>query len=238
MKTLCIIGARGGSEGLPDKNIRLLLGKPLIVWTIEQAQEISEIDRLIVSTDSPSIAEIAINAGAEVPFMRPGCLSSPQVGKFQVWQHALKTCSDTYKEKYEILVDLDCTNPLRESSDILKAINTFHSVNSSGVDAVFSVCSARKNPYFNLVEPDKDGALRMSKSTPSRVLRRQDAPSVFEHVASIYVLAAEYVKNANHLLDGHTVGFDIGVEKSFDIDSEFDFQLIEHLMSKRNRSGK
>jgi CMP-N,N'-diacetyllegionaminic acid synthase len=234
MTVLCVIGARGGSQGLPGKNVRLLLGKPLIAWSIEQALATPEIDRVVVSTDSPAIAETARAAGAETPFLRPASLSGPKVGKFQVWQHALGACRSHFGDDYECLVDLDCTNPLRDSTDISAAIAKFRSERVLGADAVFSVCPARKNPYFNLVEPDDAGALRMSKTLPATVLRRQDAPPVYEHVASIYVLAPEYLETAGHLLDGRAVGYDIGVEKSFDIDSEFDLLLIEFLMRRKH----
>lgn len=237
MKNLCTIGARGGSEGLPEKNLKIFCGKPLIVWSIEQALETPEINSVIVSTDSPNIAEVAISAGANVPFLRPENLSSSEVGKFQVWQHVLEYCSKNNNIEYEYLVDLDCTNPLRDSSDISAAIALYNKRASDGVDAVFSVCPARKNPYFNLVEPNKNGSLRISKETPGNVVRRQDSPLVFEHVASIYVLSPEYLRTANHLLDGNVIGYNIGVEKSLDIDSEFDFQLVEFLF-KKNRGYK
>jgi CMP-N,N'-diacetyllegionaminic acid synthase len=234
MSVLCVVGARGGSQGLPGKNIRPLLGKPLIAWSIEQARRVSQCRRVVVSTDSTDIAEVARQAGAEIPFMRPADLAGPAVGKFQVWQHALQACEDHFGERYECLIDLDCTNPLRDSADIEAALVQFQAGRSRGVDAVFSVCEARKNPYFNLVEPDASGALRMSKKTPSVVIARQSAPPVYEHVASIYVLAADYLRRAHHLLDGHAEGYDIGQHKSFDIDSEFDFQLVEYLMARRH----
>ena len=233
MTILCVIGARGGSQGLPGKNIRLLHGKPLIAWSIEQARATPEIDRIVVSTDSSAIADAALAAGAEVPFGRPAELAGPQVGKCQVWQHALGACESHYGERYEAFVDLDCTNPLRDTVDISNAIAQFRRGRARGVDAVFSICDARKNPYFNLVEPDATGGLRMSKSIGGTVVARQAAPPVFEHVASIYVLDPEYLRRAGHLLDGHAEGYDIGPEKSFDIDSELDFRIVEMLMRQR-----
>lgn len=233
MTILCVIGARGGSAGLPGKNIRPLLGKPLIAWSIEQARATQEIDRVVVSTDSDTIAAAARGAGAETPFMRPVGLAGASVGKFQVWQHALAACERHYSERYEAFVDLDCTNPLRDAADISAAIRQFREGEKRGVDAVFTICKARKNPYFNVVESDSTGALRMSKSLGATVVARQAAPPVFEHVASIYVLAPEYIRRANHLLDGHAEGYDIGQAKSFDIDSEFDFRIIEMLMREK-----
>lgn len=233
MTILCVIGARGGSEGLPGKNIRPLRGKPLIAWSIEQARATPEIDRVVVSTDSPAIADAARKAGADVPFMRPAELAGSTVGKFQVWQHALSACSAHYAEAYEAFVDLDCTNPLRESKDISAAIRQFREGRSRGVDAIFTICEARKNPYFNMVETDAAGALRMSKQLAGTVVARQAAPAVYEHVASIYVLDPAYLQRANHLLDGHAEGYDIGPEKSFDIDSELDFRIVDLLMGDR-----
>jgi CMP-N-acetylneuraminic acid synthetase len=233
MTILCVIGARGGSQGLPGKNIRPLLGRPLIAWSIGQALATPEIDRVVVSTDSEAIAAAARDAGADAPFMRPDDLSGPTVGKFQVWQHALAACEAHYGESYEAFVDLDCTNPLREPADISAAIALFRARRHRGVDAVFSICQARKNPYFNLVEPNADGALKMSKSMGPTVVARQAAPPVFEHVASLYVLDPGYLRRATHLLDGHAEGYDISQEKSFDVDSEIDFRIIELLLRDR-----
>jgi CMP-N,N'-diacetyllegionaminic acid synthase len=230
MTVLCVIGARGGSQGLPGKNTKELLGKPLIAWTIEAALHTSEIDKVIVSTDSKEIASIAREFGAETPFFRPEFLSGSEIGKFDVWKHALETCEKYYNEKYEIFIDLDCTNPLRDPSDISNIIKQLRGSIIRGVDTVFTICEARKNPYFNMVEEKNDGSLFMSKTLGPTVIRRQDAPSVYEHVASIYAMLPEHIKRKDHLLSGHAEGYNIGFQKSFDVDSEFDFRLVEYLM--------
>jgi CMP-N-acetylneuraminic acid synthetase len=234
MNIVCVIGARGGSQGLPGKNTRPLLGKPLIAWSIEQARACPDITRVAVSTDSEEIAAVARAYGADVPFMRPPELATAAAGKWEVWQHALGACERHYGEPVDVYVDLDCTSPLREVSDIRAAIAQYR---TAGVDAVFSVCEARKNPYFNMLEIE-DGCLRMCKTLPAerKIVRRQDAPRVLEHVASIYVLSPEYIRRGSGLLSGCTQGYDIGQEKSLDVDNEFDFELIEHLMEKRMRS--
>lgn len=229
MNITCVIGARGGSKGLTGKNIRPLLGKPLIAWSIEQALACPEITRVVVSTDSEAIADVARLYGADVPFIRPTELASDTAGKWQVWQHALEACDRHYNEPIDLFVDLDCTSPLRDPQDISKAIAQFQ---ASAVDAVFSVCEARKNPYFNMLEV-VDGSQRMCKTLPAPVVRRQDAPKVYEHVASIYVLSPRYLRNGTGLLSGCTHGYDIGAAKSLDVDSQFDFELIEFLMRKR-----
>lgn len=232
MNITCVIGARGGSKGLSGKNVRPLLGKPLIAWSIEQALKCPEISRVVVSTDSSEIAAIARANGAETPFLRPEELANDSAGKWQVWQHALRACEEFYKSPIDIFVDLDCTSPLRDVEDISKAIQQFK---TSNVDAVFSVCEARKNPYFNMLEIE-DGCQRICKALPKPIIRRQDAPKVFEHVASIYVLSPDYLRKGTGLLSGCTQGYDIGSAKSLDVDSQFDFDLIEYLMERKLRN--
>lgn len=235
-KILCVIGARGGSQGVPGKNIRPLLGKPVIAWAIEKALQVPAIGRVVVSTDSEQIAEVAREAGAQVPFMRPAALASSDSGKFQVWQHALAACEQADAVEYDLFVDIDCTNPLITTADIGNAIARFRSLRAEGKapDAVFTVAEARRNPYFNLVEPDAQGVLKMSKSLGSgTVLARQRAPAVYEHVAGTYVLATRYLRSAGHLLDGRAFGYQIPPERAFDIDSELDFTLIEFLLKRQ-----
>ncbi len=235
-KILCVISARGGSQGVLDKNIRPLLGKPVITWAIQKARVVPGINRVVVSTDSEKIAEVARAAGADVPFVRPPELASSNAGKFQVWQHALQACEQQDRIAYDLYIDIDCTNPLIESSDIEGAIQKFRKLTQDGLnpDAIFTVSVARRNPYFNLVEPDMEGVLKMSKCDKKEViLARQQAPAVFEHVAGVYVLAAKYLKSSNHLLDGRAFGCQIPCERAFDIDSELDFKIIEFLFRRQ-----
>ena len=233
---LCVIGARGGSQGVPGKNIRPLLGEPVIAWAIKKALAVTGINRVVVSTDSERIAEVARAAGADVPFMRPLELASSDAGKFQVWQHALEACERLDGIVYDYYVDIDCTNPLIETSDVEGALQHFRRLRQEGSypDAVFTVSEARRNPYFNLVEPDAMGVLKMSKSLGNgTVLARQRAPAVFEHVAGTYVLTTRYLRSANHLLDGRAFGYQIPPSKAFDIDSELDFSIIEFLLKRQ-----
>jgi CMP-N-acetylneuraminic acid synthetase len=163
--------------------------------------------------------------------MRPDELANDTAGKWEVWQHALAATDAHFAgDPIDLFVDLDCTSPLREVDDISKAIAQFRATDK---DAVFTVCEARKNPYFNMLETDESGNLRISKQLPKPIVRRQDAPKVVEHVASIYVLSPDYLRRGTGLLSGRTGGYDIGSAKSLDIDSEFDFELVEYLMRKR-----
>lgn len=235
-KILCVIGVRGGSQGVPGKNIRPLLGKPIIAWAIHKALQVAGIGRVVISTDSAQIAEIAHAAGAEVPFARPTALASSDAGKFQVWQHALEACEQLDGVSYDLYVDIDCTNPLIDASNIAGAVERFRSLRREGQnpDAVFTVAEARRNPYFNLVEPDAEGVLKMSKNLSSgTILTRQRAPAVFEHVAGTYVLDTRYLRSAKHLLDGRTFGYKIPADRAFDIDTELDFSIVEFLLKRQ-----
>lgn len=240
MSILCVISARGGSQGVPGKNVRPIAGIPMIARAVRTALAADGIDRVMISTDSPQIADAGRAAGAEVPFMRPEELARSESGKFQVWQHALATCEQQQGRQYDLYVDLDCTNPLIETVDVNRSIAMFRDLRARGepVDAVFTVARARRNPYFNLVEPDASGALKMSKAAGPTVLSRQKAPPVFEHVAGVYVLDAAYLRRARHLLDGHARGYEVGEDKAHDVDSELDFQIIEFLLRRRTQSAE
>lgn len=231
MNTLCVIGARGGSKGLPGKNVRPLLGKPMIAWSIEQAFACPEISRVIVSTDHPEIADVARAHGAEVPFVRPADLSNDTAGKWGVWRHALDFVEHEQHWPVDWFVDLDCTSPLRESADIQAAIALML---REQVDCVMSICEARKNPYFNLLE--YEGAyLHLSKVPPHPVVSRQSAPAVFEQVASIYVFRPQHLRDAKKFFEGRTIGYPMPPERSLDVDSELDFKMIELLMQEKLR---
>lgn len=234
-KVLCVIGARGGSTGVVNKNILPICGKPLIAWSIEQAMQSKYVDRVIVSTDSKDIAEVSSFYGAEIPFMRPAELATSASGKFSVFKHALLECSQIYSINYDTYLDLDCTNPLRDPIDIDLALSLLWKEENNAADGVFSVCEARKNPYFNLVEPNVDGFMDFSKRCNPPIVRRQDAPQVFEHVASIYALRPGFIRRSRNLFDGNLLGYDIGQEKSLDIDAPFDFELVEYLLDKKLR---
>jgi len=226
------IGARKGSQGLLTKNRKSLLGKPLIQWSIEQALQCNEIEKVFVSTDDPLIAQLAVSLGCEVPELRPGHLATSDVGKFQVWQHSL---TKFMNDECDIFVDLDCTSPLRDVLDITNAIQLFRDKQGT-IDAVMTTAESRKNPYFNMVEERPDGTLEICKQERlGQFIRgRQSSPRVLDHVASIYVLDPSFIKRSSHLMEGRLLAYDIGVEKSFDIDTEFDFILMEFLMARKN----
>ena len=130
-----------------------------------------------------------------------------------------------------VFVDLDCTSPLRWDSDVDEALDQFE---PERPDMLMSCCAARKNPYFNLVEPDEAGALRVSKPLANHVVARQQAPVVYEHAASTYVLDPAYLKSATSLFEGRVLPFLMPSERCMDIDSELDFKIVEFLMKEQN----
>lgn len=234
MKILVTVCARGGSKGLPGKNIRPLFGKPLIAHTIELARAWNPAARIVVSTDSEEIAQAGRNAGAETPFMRPPELASDTAGKVPVLTHALRESERFFGERYDRILDLDPTSPIRELSDLDRALKCFE---SKRLDVCFSVVKARKNPYFNMVERSKDGAIGLVKpltGAPTGFTGRQAAPEVWDINASIYVYDRDFLlKEPQNLWVGRCEIFEMNAVSAFDIDQERDFVVVEALMRWR-----
>ncbi|MBN2631636.1 MAG: acylneuraminate cytidylyltransferase family protein [Rhodobacteraceae bacterium] len=228
------IGARKGSKGVPGKNFRPLCGKPLIDWSLDQLFANPRIGAVVVSTDDEVIYDHAVKRGALNIGLRPAHLASDTAPKWGVWQHAL-TASQALCGPVSAFLDLDCTAPLRLAKDIDGALDLF--INEHP-DMVMSVCEARKNPYFNLVEPDASGALHVSKPLPGGVWSRQTAPKVYEHAASTYVVDPGYLLRATSIYEGRVIPFEMPPERCVDIDSPFDFKLVEFLMSERLKEAK
>jgi CMP-N-acetylneuraminic acid synthetase len=227
MNIVATICARGGSKGVPRKNIRLLCGKPLIVHTIETAQKCPLINRIIVSTDDREIAETARKAGAEVPFMRPKELAQDDTAKLPVIKHAIQFLeSQGYSP--DIVVDLDPTSPLRTEKDIEACIRM---VMAGEADNVFSVTRASKSPYFNMVEII-DGRVRLVKQLARPAKRRQDAPEVYDMNASIYVWKRDALMNTETIYLENTRIY-LMPKWAIDIDDETDFEFVEYRLSRR-----
>jgi CMP-N,N'-diacetyllegionaminic acid synthase len=225
MKILGTVCARKGSKGVKNKNIISLAGKPLIAYTIEYLKNWKKLDKLVCTTDSEKIAEIAKQYGAEIPYIRPSELATDNAPKLKVIQHVLKFCEQQDKIKYDIIVDLDPTAPLRKKKFLDEAFNKFLECNA---DNLYSVCKARKNPYFNMVELDNNGYAHLCKK--SNTVRRQDAPSVYEINASIYIYKRDFLINTNTLHSDKTIIYEMPDITSVDIDRELDILYIEFLL--------
>lgn len=230
MKILVTIAARGGSKGVKNKNIRPLMGKPLIAHTIEQAFKWGKASRIVVSTDSAEIAEAAKNCGAQVPFLRPAELSGDAAPKVPVIRHAWRESEKLYGESYDFVVDLDATAPLRKISDINACLKTAAERKSL---MVFSVVPAHKNPYFNMVEVDGAGWAKLCKKLPDAVKRRQDAPKVYDLNASIYVYSREFLEgNGQTVLTERSAVHVMDELSGTDIDREVDFKFVEFILKE------
>lgn len=227
--TIATICARGGSQGVPGKNIRPLLGQPLIVHTIQQAISHLEIDRVFVSTDSVDIAAVARSAGAEVPFIRPSELSGHSAPKHPVIEHLVDWVAE-HVGPVSRIVDLDPTSPLRNASDISACLDLL----DANTDVVITGYEAEKNPYFNMVELSGDhGCVQVVKTLPADVTSRQQAPRVYAMNASIYCW--HYHSLALGLWQGRARLHVMPRVRSVDIDELIDFQLVELLMRQQQQ---
>lgn len=229
-KVLCTVCARGGSQSVKSKNIKDLLGKPLIAHTIEVAVATGLFEHIVVSTDSDQIASIARKFGAEVFFKRPESLSGHNSAKLPVIQHAFSESEKQYDSEFDILVDLDATSPLRIPEDIRGAVSELI---KKKYDILFSVAPAHRSPYFNLVERTESGEVILSKTLPNPVIRRQDSPVCFDMNASIYVWTRGAILEYKTIFTPNTGLYVMPPERSFDIDSELDFKFVEFLMRER-----
>lgn len=182
-----------------------------------------------MSTDSEEIYSHARRRGSLPIGLRPSHLASDTAAKWDVWRHSL-AASEALVGPVTVLVDLDCTSPLRLPDDISAALDLFA---AESPDMVMSCCVARKNPYFNLVETDETGALHVSKPLPRAVVSRQQAPLVYEHAASTYVIDPGYLRRAGGLFEGRVIPYVMPAERCLDIDSEFDFRIVEFLLRER-----
>ncbi|MGZ5194877.1 MAG: acylneuraminate cytidylyltransferase family protein [Ramlibacter sp.] len=223
LKTIATICARGGSKGLPRKNVLPFAGKPLIAHTIEQALACPLIDGVYVSTDDDEIAEVAMRFGAQVPYRRPAELATDQSAKIPAIEH-LVAHLEKQGERIGTVVDLQPTSPLRTQEDLAAAIRL-----GSDVELVVSVTEPSHNPYYSLVELQGDGTLRVSKSAD--IVRRQDMPVVYGLNGSIYVWRRDALAKAAR--DGFwSVAIKPSVmprERSVDIDDALDFDWAQWL---------
>lgn len=233
MAILCTICARGGSKGVLKKNIKVLAGKPLIGYSIQQAADSCLFDKIVVSTDDIEIASISKDYGASFCFIRSEELATDECGKLLVIKNALLTSEQEFDQVFETVVDLDVTSPLRSVDDIKQAYNLFF---NCSYDNLITAAPARRSPYFNLIELSDDNKVGLSKQPKSSVLRRQDSPKCYDMNASIYIWKRNILLNNNSLFLENTGLYVMPYERSIDIDCEIDFQFVEFLMKLRNRN--
>lgn len=230
-KILAIIPARGGSKGLPGKNIRPLLGKPLIGWTIEQAKASQYIDELFVSTDSQEIADIAEQFGVKVPSLRPAELSADKSPSSEFIIYTLELLKSEGRN-FDIFVLLEPTSPLRDVEDIDKSISML--INNADAESIIGVSKIEdKHPDFLVLLENR---FIRSYTNAYSVKRRQDLDDLYFFEGSVYASKVDaYLKNRT-FIHKNTLGYVVPKYKSFEVDDIVDFKIIEALMTAKNNS--
>lgn len=224
MKTLYVIPARGGSKGIPHKNIKPLAGKPLIGYSIDVARQLAADDDICLTTDDPEIAATAESMGLNVPFLRPASLATDTCGTYEVLIHAL----DFYRDRgidYDTLVLLQPTSPMRTADDVRAALALY----SPDIDMVVTVKEAASNPYYNCYETDNDGFLHISKGDGGYT-RRQDAPKVWEYNGAVYVINVESLRRMPLSAFTRRRMSVMPAERSVDLDTPVDWIIAEKLI--------
>tara|TARA_B100000767_G_scaffold272512_1_gene300329 strand:+ start:1486 stop:2190 length:705 start_codon:yes stop_codon:yes gene_type:complete len=222
---LCTICARKGSKGLKNKNLLKLLGKPLIYHTVDQAKKIKSITKIVISSNSNKILEIS-KKKTDYQIKRPENISNDYSSKVDAIKHALIMSEKKFKVIFDIIIDLDVTSPLRSTSDINKALDFFFKKNSGNLVSGYE---ARRNPYFNQVMVKKGYAGLVCKSK-KKIVRRQDAPKIYDLNASIYIWKRKSLLFSKKLINKRTIFFKMPYVRSIDIDDKLDFIMVEHIL--------
>jgi N,N'-diacetyl-8-epilegionaminate cytidylyltransferase len=230
-KAICFIFARGGSKGLPGKNIKVLGGKPLIAYSIDIARKNPRLESVIVSTDDPAIAEVARAYGAEVPFMRPSEMATDTAPEWQAWRHAVKWYQRERGE-FDIFLSLPATSPFRSQEDVDACLDLL--AQDPNADGVITVRDAERSPYFNMVTLNDSGYAKLIIPHTGNIVRRQDAPEVFDVTTIAYAVRPAYILNGERLFDGRLRMVRVPSERALDIDTPYDFMIaqaiVDHLL--------
>ena len=224
-----LVSARGGSKGLPGKNMKILGGETLVARTIRVAKDARRLDRIIVSTDDREIADEALKAGAEVPFMRPPDISGDTTGHWPVWQHAVGAIEEALGITVGAIVEMQPTVPFREVSDIDGAVDL---LDESGADGVMSMTTVRKHPAFAMVREIESEIRLYDPGDDDQVVTRQGAGQVYDLNGAIFAFRRDFLLTGTHRFDGKVAGYVMSVERSWDIDTQLDFEIAEFLLSR------
>jgi CMP-N-acetylneuraminic acid synthetase len=223
MRTFAFIFARGGSKGLPGKNIKPLGGIPLLAHSIRLGQELPVIDRVFVSTDDAEIADIARQFRADV-IDRPASMATDDASEWLAWKHAIAHVRDDLQQSFDVFLSLPATSPLRGHSDVENCLQAL----DLAADVVITVTPSARSPYFNMVTKDESGFARVVLGS-AQFNRRQDVPPVYDITTVAYVTRPDFVMSSNRLFDGRVRAVVIPKERAVDIDDEFDFKVAQAL---------
>ena len=228
MKPICIIAARGGSKGVPNKNIRLLGKKPLIAHTIESAIKSKLFSSVIVSTENKKITNIAKKYGATVPFYRPKKLATNNASMDDVLLDVIKKLK-LLEYEFEVIVNRDCTAPFIQNSDIKASINL---LDRKKCDAVVAGYNTHLNPYFNMMEKNANGYLEFSKKSKKIIESRQNAPIVYQ-LTGLHTFNVKQFLKYKRIYMPKILPLEILPETGLMIDTEFEFQIANQIAKKQ-----
>ena len=229
MSRICTINARGGSKGVPGKNLAIVAGLPLLAHSVEQAKESGIFDLIAVSSDSFEILKVARNHGA-LAIERPDELASDSSPKLPSIIHGVKRAEEISGLTFSTVVDLDATSPLRNSGDIVGAVQLLE---TGHLDSVFTATRSRRSPYFNQVSKSANGIWGPVLSHSEAIFRRQDAPETFDLNASIYVWNKDSLFRTPSVFQESSAVYLMPEERSWDIDSKFDFEVVSFLLERK-----
>lgn len=235
MTTVGMIFARGGSKGIPNKNLQVVAGKSLLERAIETAQAVAGLDRVIVSTDSKEIASAAKDAGAEVPFIRPHYLADDMSAEWLSWQHAMSFLRESEGVAPSAMVSIPTTSPLRLASDIDACITAYQ---LGDWDAIVTVAEAQRSPYFNMVSIDPSGQASIAVQLPTSYVRRQDSPKLYDLCTVAYVVRSEFIFQSETLWSGRVGAVVVPQERALDIDTPFDLRLAQLLLGNNTAPNR
>ena len=227
MNILVIIPARGGSKGIPHKNIKPLNGKPLIQYTIDVARQIVSDENICVSTDDKEIIQCVEDYGLKVPFVRPVELATDTAGTYEVLLHALDFY-ERHNKHYDVVLLLQNTSPFRTAEQVKDALVLY----SSGVDMVVSVKECSANPYYCVFEENNEGFLHICKGD-GNITRRQDAPKVYEYNGAIYVINSDSLKAMPLNKFSRRVKYVMDEQSSLDLDTMADWHHAEFIVKQQ-----
>ena len=231
MKFYAFIFARGGSKGLKKKNILNLDGKPLINHAIDIAKEIQNIEKIFISTDDEEIANIAINNGA-ILIDRPKELAKDNSSEWLAWQHAIKYVFNRFGA-FEGFVSLPATAPLRSKEDVSKCIAKL----KDNADLIVTVTKSKRHPAFNMVRISSEDKISLIENK-GKILRRQDAPIIYDMTTVAYVSTAQHILKTKSLWEGVVKAVEIPFERSIDIDNKIDYEFANFLLNYQKNINK
>ena len=216
---------------MKEKNIRLLKGKPLLAYTVEQAFKCSFLNDVVVSTDNTLIKNAAQTAGINYVIDRPPELATDEASKWEVFIHAVETYENEKKVNVDYLVDMDVTVPLKTSCDVTGAIEL--ALQNPEADVIITAYEPERNPYFNMMEAGRDGYAYIVKQSSQPIVRRQDAPRVYGLTPAVYVIRKSALYSYSHWSQAKCKIYVIPRERAVDVDTEFDFRMVEFLMENK-----